>query len=44
METYRAFFEDITPDQRKAMVRSGLHEELKTTAANADAEAASISH
>lgn len=44
MEAYRAFFEGITPDQRKAMVRSGLHEELKTTAANADAEAASISH
>ena len=43
-EAYRAFFEGITPDQRKAMVRSGLHEELKTTAANADAEAASISH
>lgn len=44
MEAYRAFFEGITNDQRKAMVRSGLHEELKSTAANADAEAASISH
>lgn len=44
LEAYRAFFAGITPDQRKAMVSSGLHEELKSTAANADAEAASISH
>lgn len=42
MEAYKAFFASIPNAQRKALIDSGLHDDLKTTAANADAEVASM--
>ena len=41
---YKAFFAGITAAQRKALVGSGLHDQLKNDAANADAEEASINN